>query len=285
MYHFRLRLFLLFALFGAALVFLACKPLGESDDPRSHPESRTLPSTYPNTPFGNPSNATDNPTNTDNFLIVGEGSVVSYNNSRGTPNWVSWRTTKADLGEKLERPEFQPDPRLPKGYWRISYSDYSGSGFDRGHLVPSADRFAEPRLNEETFFMTNVVPQTEALNQYPWNMLEMYVRTQVWRGFDAYQIAGVYGDKGRLKGKVTVPTNCWKIVVLLPKGTTPDQIDQRTRIIAVDMPNNDGIEEEPWDRYKTTIRAIEEKAGLDFFSALPRELQDSIETRIEMRNR
>lgn len=216
---------------------------------------------------------------------MGEGSVVSYNNSRGTPNWVSWRTTKADLGEKLERPEFQPDPRLPKGYWRVSYSDYSGSGFDRGHLVPSADRFAEPRLNEETFFMTNVVPQTEALNQYPWNMLEMYVRTQVWRGFDAYQIAGVYGDKGRLKGKVTIPTNCWKIVVLLPKGTVPDQIDERTRIIAVDMPNNDGIEEEPWDKYKTTIRAIEEKTGLDFFVAMPRELQDRIETRIETRNR
>ena len=277
--------FVLIALYGAILAFTACQHVAGPEVPRAHPGSEFTPANNKNTAFGNPSNATDDPTNIENYLIVGEGSVISYNNSRGTPNWVSWRTTKSDLGEKLERPEFQPDPRLPKGYRRVSYSDYSGSGFDRGHLLPSADRFAEPRLNEETFFMTNVVPQTEALNQYPWNMLEMYVRSQVWRGFDAYQIAGAYGDKGRLKGKVTVPTNCWKIVVLLPNGTRPDQIDERTRIIAVDMPNNDGIEEEPWDKYKTTIRAIEEKTGLDFFVAMPRELQDRIETRIETRNR
>jgi endonuclease G, mitochondrial len=230
--------------------------------------------------FGNPSKATSEPANENNLLVVGEGSAFSYNNSRAGVNWVSWRTTRDDVGDSIPRPDFRPDPRLPKWYKRIGYYDYSGSGFDRGHMVPSADRFANPKLNEETFMMSNIVPQTGALNQYPWNKFEMYVRSQAWRKLDVYQIAGCYGDTGRLKNKVTVPTNCWKIAVILPRGGKPEQIDQRTRILAVDMPNIEGIEKDPWERYKTTIRAIEEKTGLNFFAQHPEALQDLIETRM-----
>ena len=149
-------------------------------------------------------------------------------------------------------------------------SDYSGSGYDRGHMVPSADRFANAKLNEEAFLMTNVVPQTGALNQFPWEKLESYARSQAKKGFDVYTIAGVYGDQGRLKNKVTVPTNCWKIIVFLPHGTGVDEIDVRTRIIAVDMPNKEGIENDGWQKYRTTIRAIEQKTGYDFFRWMPK---------------
>ena len=232
--------------------------------------------------FGNPSNASEE---SDNYLVVGDGSVFSYNESRGSVNWVSWRTTRADLGNSIPRPEFRPDPRLPGRFQRIAYYDYSGSGYDRGHLVPSADRFANAKLNEETFMMTNIVPQTGALNQYPWEKLESYVRSQVWsRKFDAYQIAGGYGEQGFLQNKVAVPTNFWKIVVLIPRGRSMGSIDQRTRIIAVDMPNVDGLESNSWEKYKTTIRSIEGKTGFDFFQSLPRELQETIETRVEIRN-
>jgi len=231
--------------------------------------------------FGNPSNATSVAANETNFLVVGEGSVFSYNNSRGSANWVSWRTTREDLGRSIPRPDFRPDPRLPKWFNRIGYYDYSGSGFDRGHLVPSADRFANPRLNEETFIMSNIVPQTGALNQYPWNKFEMYIRSQA-RRMDVYQIAGCYGDASRLKHKITVPTNCWKVAMFVPRGRGADKIDGRTRIIAVDMPNIGGIENDSWGKYRTTIREIEEKTALDLFSQHPRELQDSVETRREL---
>ena len=39
--------------------------------------------------FGNPSNATADEANETNFLVVGKGAVFSYNNSRGSANWVS----------------------------------------------------------------------------------------------------------------------------------------------------------------------------------------------------
>lgn len=234
--------------------------------------------------FGNPSNAVMDAANSENYLVVGEGSAFSFNNSRGTINWISWKTTRADLADSLPRPNFRPDPRLPAHFQRIGYYDYSGSGYDRGHMVPSADRFANAKLNEETFMMTNIVPQTGALNQFPWEKLESYARSQARRGSDVYTIAGVYGRKGVLKGKVVVPTNCWKIIILLPRGLSVDKIDRRTRIIAVDMPNIGGIENDRWENYKTTIRDIEEKTGYDFFGSMTRDLQNTIETRMEMSN-
>lgn len=226
-------------------------------------------------PFGNPSNAgtADN----DNWLVTHSSHVLSYNDSRATPNWVAWRTTHLDLGERRERPLFQFDDSLPKGFRRIQYYDYSGSGYDRGHMVPAADRFSdEPRM-EETFLMTNIVPQTRDLNQFPWNKLESYARGIVRNGNDVYTIAGVYGEKGRFRSKVTIPTNCWKVIVVLPRGGAT--INERTRIIAVDMPNIDGIENVRWETYKTTVRQIEQKAGVDLFSELPKDLQEAIEAR------
>lgn len=235
--------------------------------------------------FGNPSNASTDENDQDNFLIIGEGAVISYSNTRGTPNWVSWRTTKSDLGPSIRRPDFRPDPRLPVWYKRITPSDYSGSGYDRGHLLPSADRFGDARLNEETFMMTNIVPQTSALNQYPWEKLESYARGQARRGNDVYQIAGVYGNQSILNGKVIAPTNCWKIIAVLPRGSGAETLGERGRIIAVDMPNDDDIESQPWERYRTSVRAIEEHTGYDFFASLPREVQDRLETRVELSNR
>ncbi len=234
--------------------------------------------------FGNPSNAAMDGDSGENYLVVGAGSAFSYNTSRGTINWISWKTTRADLGDSIPRPNFRPDPRLPAHFQRIGFYDYSGSGYDRGHMVPSADRFANTKLNEETFLMTNIIPQTSALNQFQWEKLESYSRSQARRGFDVYTIAGVYGKKGVLKSKVVVPTNCWKIIVLLPSGLSIDKISQRTRVIAVDIPNIEGIENDRWENYKTTIRDIEKKTGYDFFASMQRDLQNTLETRMEMSN-
>jgi endonuclease G len=255
---------------------------GNDVGPGASPVETTRPALEPSIhlPFGLPSGSDSDP---NDLLVTGDESVFSYNNSRGTVNWVAWRTTPADLGNSIPRPDFEADHRLPKGLRRIAYYDYSGSGYDRGHMVPSADRFADPRRNSETFLMTNIVPQTSALNQYPWEKLESYVRGQVRRriGFDAYQIAGVYGEREVIKGRLIAPTNCWKVVALIPRGRTP-VIDERTRVIAVDMPNIEGIEQMPWERYRVSVRSIEEKTGLDLFAILQRPLQDVIETRVEI---
>src|SRR5437773_599789 len=172
--------------------------------------------------FGNPSSATADISNYDNYLIVKNAYALSYNNSRGTPNWVAWRVTQADLGDVERQNDFRPDPDLPIGFRRVTPDDYSASGFDRGHLCPSADRSSDAETNSLTFLMTNIAPQTGDLNRYPWEKLESYSRTLVRRGHvDLFIIAGVYGDGGKLKRKITIPTNFWKIIISVPQGGGP----------------------------------------------------------------
>lgn len=233
--------------------------------------------------LGNPSNATTDPKNKDNYLLVGTSYVLSYNNSRGTLNWVAWRTTRDDLGEHLDRPDFEPDPRLPRGFMRVVHSDYTGSGYERGHMVPSADRFGNVDENAETFYMTNIVPQTADVNEFVWQKLEAYSRAMVRRRADLYTIAGVYGDAGRLKGRVTIPTNCWKIIVVLPAGGSLSDINENTRVIAVDMPDIDGIRDDNWRKYRTSVQAIEQRTGYTFFDKLSPELQRVLKERVDQR--
>ncbi|CAN5396285.1 hypothetical protein BH10ACI2_BH10ACI2_01940 [soil metagenome] len=261
------------------LAFAGCRPA----DSGNKSDSRDLPKSAPKQasdllPFGNPSNA--NAGDKDNYLLVHDSHILSYNNSRGTPNWVAWRTAKTDLGDSIPRPLFEPDQSLPDGFRRVQYYDYSGSGYDRGHMVPSADRFGDPQWHGQLFLMTNIVPQTGELNQFPWEKLESYARSLVSRGSEVYTVAGVYGEKGRIKNKVTIPTNCWKVIAVFPRGQN-DAIDANTRIIVVDMPNVDGLRDADWRSYKTTVRAIEQKTGYDLFSDLPRNVQDKIENRVD----
>lgn len=278
---------ILFPLIFAA-VFTACSSadLDFGTNTSANRGTAAAPAVYADTsPYlelGNPSGATIDPNNRDNFLIIRSTAAASYNNSRGTANWIAWKTTREMLGPSIPRPDFQPDPHLPKGFTRITTRDYTGTGYQRGHLVPSADRFGDRSANTETFYMTNIVPQVGELNERPWEKLESYIRRLVRSGNDAYQVAGCYGEKERLKRRVTVPTNCWKAAIFVRNGSGIKGINQKTRIIAVDMPNDRSIADD-WRKYRVTIRDIEKRTGLDLFSGLSKELQDLLETRLDDR--
>lgn len=232
--------------------------------------------------LGNPSGATTSVSNADNYLMVNNAYALSYNNSRGTANWVAWRISEADFGGAERQNDFRPDPILPKTFTRITPNDYVGSGFDRGHLCPSADRSSSPEANSQTFFMTNMAPQTADLNRNVWENLESYSRGLVRKGkVDLYVIAGVYGDKGKLKKKVTIPTNCWKVIVAVPQGADFSVIDENTHVIAVDMPNSAGIGSTDWRKFRTTVRAIEQRTNINLLSNLPQNVQDVLENRVD----
>lgn len=226
--------------------------------------------------LGNPSNAAGDP---NNYLLVNNFFALSYSRDRGLPNWVAWRVTKADMSDLQRQDSFRPDDRLPNGWKRVTPSDYVGSGYDKGHVCPNADRDGSEESMASTFLMTNMTPQTPDLNRGPWEKLEAYLRTLVKRGSDVYIVAGVYGDQGKLKNKVTIPTNSWKIAVAVPSGSDLSAVGDKTRVIAVDMPNVKGIKNADWTTYTTTVRAVEKSTGYNFFSSLPQNVQDSIENK------
>jgi len=241
----------------------------------------TSGSTDVNLLLGNPSNATADPSNKDNYLLVKPQYTLSYNDSLGVPNWASWQLTQAQITQQVKRckseggqDNFQPDPDLPEGFRRIKPSDYSRSGYDRGHVVPSGDRTDNREDNCATFLMTNMVPQRPNLNRKVWASFEDYARELVQSGKELYVIAGPGKTQKMIQGKVMVPASTWKVLVVLDRpGSGLAGVD---RVIAVNMPNRDTVSED-WQDYRVSVDEIEALTGFDLLSALPKDVQDRLE--------
>jgi endonuclease G len=233
--------------------------------------------------MGNPSNAKPNPGNPNNYLMEKPQYALSYNRSTGRANWVSWQLNSSWLGNADRQDDFRPDGSLPAGFYQVSPSDYRGTGYDRGHIVPSADRTRSKRDNSATFVMTNMMPQSPANNREVWRELEEYSRDLVDRGKELYIIAGSEGKaKTIANGKVTVPQYTWKVIAVLDKpGQGVGDITRETRTIAVRIPNSQRVAKTDWRDYRVSIDAIEAAPGYDFFSNVSRSVQKTIESRVD----
>ena len=250
-----------------------------ADTPRTGDNSDLL--------LGNPSNATAEISNADNYLMRKPYYTLSYNRSKGEPNWVSWYVGTASLGYIKRINDFRPDNSLPQGWYQVQPTSFYGSGFERGHNCPSADRTSSKAANSSTFLMTNMIPQAPANNQHTWGNLESYERLMVKQGNEVFVIMGSYGSGGYGtsgfhtvidKGRVVVPSHIWKVIVVIPDGNDDlHRINSLTRVIAVDTPNNNGIGAD-WTKYLCTVRDIEKATGYNLLSALPKSVQDAIET-------
>ncbi len=246
--------------------------------------SLSLPATdNPNLLLGNPSQAV--PGDRTNNLVLRPQYALSYNSDRGIPNWTSWQLNASWLGTQPHR-NFMPDLALPAPV--ITPNDYNNSGFDRGHMVPAADRNRTPEDSQAVFLMSNILPQSPDNNQGPWERLESYSRDLVRQGKELYIIAGSSGTGGTgkngtfttIKGKVAVPKSVWKVIVVLD---TPGQstITSQTRVIAVNMPNEQGIKETPWQTYRISVDDIEAMTGYDLLSNVSKRIQTTVEKRVD----
>jgi endonuclease G len=239
--------------------------------------------TTPHLLLGNPSRAIADPQSADNFLMIKPQYALSYNNSQRIPNWVSWQLNASHLGTVPRGTEFRPDDSLPPNWHAVVPSEYNGSGYDRGHMIPSADRTATSIDNAATFLMTNILPQTPDNNQGPWADLENYCRNLARQGKELYIVAGGYGKKAPIaRGTITPPSRLWKaIVVLNQPGQGLTGITPMTRTIAVDMPNAQGIRETDWQTFRVSIAQLEAKTGYRFLSNLSPVLQNELKQRTD----
>jgi endonuclease G, mitochondrial len=246
-----------------------------------------------NITMGNPSNALASISTPDNFLLEKPQYVVSYNRSKATSNWVSWYLNSTSIGSTPRQNDFRADNTLPNGWYQVDDNDYSGSGFDRGHMTPSGDRTSSVANNSATFLMTNMIPQAPGNNQGPWEKLESYLRGQLNAngGQEIYIIAGSYGIGGTgtagttntiAAGQITVPAQTYKIALILSNGVDDlNRVTVSTRVIAVLMPNIDSIRPNDWRPYRTSVNAIESATGYDFLSNLPTNIQDILEANVD----
>ena len=243
-----------------------------------------------NMAFGNPSGAVANILSPNNYLMVKPQYAIGYSNAKLTPIWTSWHVSSTDLGSADRQNDFRPDATLPSGWYQCVSSEYSGSGFDRGHMCPSADRTSSVANNSATFLMTNMVPQAPKNNQVTWANLENYTRALVNAGNEVYIICGPYGQggtgsngaKSTVGNGVVVPSQTWKIILVLPQGANDlSRISATTRVIAVLMPNTQACSSNPWGYYRVSVDSIESLTGFDFFSNLPANVQAALESQVD----
>ncbi len=220
----------------------------------------------------------------DDILLNKNTFSLSYNSARGGPNWVSWNLNSTHFGPADRCDCFAADPTLPAGAKVVVTSDYTGSGYSRGHMVMSEQRTQTDAENASTFYMTNILPQLQDMNGGPWLKFEIYTNDLARvSGKEVYNIAGgLYtATPATLNnaGKVAIPTHTWKIIVVMDGGQGLAQVTSASsiQVIAVVMPNQAGIQSNDWPMYRTTVDAIEAATGYDFLAALP----DAIEAAVE----
>lgn len=203
-------------------------------------------------------------------IIQHTGYTLSYDAKNKTPQWVAWELTNEETRGKEERTnDFQPDPQVI-GTQVVTF-DYSGSGYDRGHMAPAGDMKWSKQAMQESFYMTNICPQDHHLNTEDWNDLEMKSREWARRYGKVYIACGpIYkGIRNEYIGehRVKVPDAFFKVIL----------IDDARKSYALGFLFENKAGERPLKEYLVSVDEIERITGMDFFSVLPDNLEDRLE--------
>lgn len=202
-------------------------------------------------------------------IIRHTGYAVSYNELWRLPNWVGYELTREKTEGTVARAKhFVPDPQV-LGASAVT-TDYSNSGYDRGHMAPAADMKWSTAAMKESFYLSNICPQLHNLNAGDWKELEDKVREWARTDSAVVVVSGpIVGQKPERIGvnKVAVPEAFYK-VILAPYTFPP-------KAIGFIMPHQKS--NRPLRTYAVCVDSVEARTGIDFFPSLP----DEIETKVE----
>jgi len=228
-----------------------------------------------NDKYGLPSNET----------LIDKGTyIVSYNDDYKIPNWVAYHLSRSDVQSTLSRSgHWTTETKVPVEF-RATSKDYSNSGYDKGHLCPSADMARSLKTMQTTFCYSNCAPQVGVgFNRGIWKDLEDQVRKWVAIKGDLWIYIGVYFNSDDPEGKpefdpkvnyigdhVGIPPHWYKIIYSPSDGS----------LIAFEF-DNKAYPGHDFRSHQVTVRQIEDETGLDFLNKLPKATQDKIETKKE----
>lgn len=205
-------------------------------------------------------------------LVKREHYALSYREEYEQAEWVAYELTKAEvLNQVAERCDcFKLDKMVKTG--SAASKDYTGSGYDRGHLLPAADMSFSEEAMESSFLMSNISPQAPSFNRGIWKTLEAQVREWAAENEAVYVITAGILETGLptigTKNKIAIPRYFYKIIL---DYRAPD-----LKAIAFLLPNEGS--QEPLADYVVSIDSVESLTGLDFFKDLPDEQENNLES-------
>ena len=210
-------------------------------------------------------------------IVEREGYALGYIEKHEQPAWVQYIMTAEEVSLRAakRRNNFRPDPEIPTG--SATPQDYSRSGYDRGHLAPAADMSFSVQTMSESFYMSNMSPQTPQFNRGVWSRLEKQVRHFATKEKRIVVVTGpiLPSEKTITIGtnRVTVPEYYYKVIY----DTTPPE-----KMIGFVLPNKGSSAD--LRTFAVTVDRVEELTGLDFFCTVPQPKQEQLEQTITVEN-
>lgn len=213
------------------------------------------------------------------YLPKSEGEIIkhkyytfSYNEDHEQANWVHYKLDPNFLKGTTPRiNSFRPDPYVSTKSAELS--DYKGSGYDRGHLAPAGDMKYSRESMIESFYMSNMSPQNPSFNRGVWRRLEETIREWGKTSKIFISTAGVLNieNLGSIGGnKVTIPSKYYK-VIYSPK---------KKSMVGFLLSNRGSLSE--LKSFVVSIDSIESITGIDFFHELPDEIENELESKINL---
>lgn len=222
---------------------------------------------------------------------------VEWDNKLIANRWTCYQLHEGNTMSTVKRKDdFKADEEVAVS---SQLADYSGSGFSRGHLCPSADRLCSTEQNKQTFFLTNMQPQYQTHNGGLWGRLEDEVRnfatddTKTNAHCDTLyvvkaatitdkvtingeEVDGIYPDI-KCNNKLLVPKFFYMALLHYNKETdTYQAIGIWTKHI------NDNQSVENLGDYAISIDELEQRTGIDFFCNLPDEIEQEVEAKCDL---
>jgi len=187
---------------------------------------------------------------------------------------VAYRLTSGQIEGSIGRTnDFRIDYKVKTG--SASLSDYKGSGYDRGHLAPAADFKWSSTAMSESFFMSNMSPQLPGFNRGIWKKLEGSVRNWADDNGEIHVVTGPiltgsYPSIG--SNQVSIPNYYYKVIL--------DYKEPEIKGIGFILPHQKS--KSSLQSFAVTIDEVERKTGIDFYHSLPDEIENQIESSIDV---
>lgn len=216
------------------------------------------------------------PTSTTGQIIKHNAYTLSYNEKHEQAEWVAYSLHKNDIVyTNRKRPFFIKDPKVKTS--SADWRNYKKSGYDRGHLCPAGDRKSTKKDFDETFYTSNISPQKHSFNAGIWNRLEQKTRYWAKKHNHLYVVTGgILTDNLNTIGKekVSIPNYFYKILL--------DYTEPEIKTIAFLIPHKES--NKPLYEFVVSIDVLEEKTGIDFFTDLPDNVENKLESSTSYKN-
>jgi endonuclease G, mitochondrial len=206
-------------------------------------------------------------------IVRHDGYVLRYRDVYEQADWVAYPLLAFEIKGDAERDResFRPDPLVETG--SALPTDYTRSGYDRGHLAPAGDFKFSQRLTQQSFYMSNVSPQSPQFNRGVWKELEDQVRTWARRDRGLYVVTGPVLKPGLptigKQNEVAVPEQYYKVILYC---NSPN-----IRLIGFLLNNEPS--NEPLRSFVVPVDQIERLTGIDFFPFIPDDLEQKLESK------